>query len=61
MVMMGKVMMAMVMTMVMAMVIVIVIVIIVSDALRQVDWLCQCQRQSVHRLRAFYSPKLPQT
>jgi hypothetical protein len=29
--------------------------------LRQVGWLRQHQRQSFHRLRAFYWPKLPQT
>jgi hypothetical protein len=45
-------MMAMVMAM--AMVLVIVIVIIVSEVLRQVGWLRQCQHHSFYRLRAFY-------
>jgi hypothetical protein len=46
--------MAMAMPMPMAMMLVIVIVIIVSEVLRQVDWLRQCQRQSFYRLRVFY-------
>jgi hypothetical protein len=44
----------MAMAMAMAMVLVIVIVIIVSEVLRQVGWLRQCQHQSFYRLRAFY-------
>jgi hypothetical protein len=44
----------MAMAMAMAMVLVIVRVIIVSEVLRQVDWLHQCQHQSFYRLRAFY-------
>jgi hypothetical protein len=46
--------MAMAMAMAMAMVLVIFIVIIVSEVLRQVGWLCQCQHQSFYRLRAVY-------
>jgi hypothetical protein len=45
---------AMRMAMPIAMVLVIVIVIIVSEVLRQVGWLCQCQHQSFYRLRAYY-------
>jgi len=48
------VMMVMVMAMVMVMV-------MVLEALKRVCWLHQRQRQSLHRLRAFYWPKLPQT
>jgi hypothetical protein len=33
---------------------VLVMVISVPEVLRQVGWLCQRQRQSFHRLRAFY-------
>ena len=44
----------MAMAMAIAMVLVIVIVIIVSELLRQVGWLRQCQHQGFYRLRAFY-------
>jgi len=37
------------------------VMVMVPEALRQVGWLCQRHRQSFHRLRAFYWPKLPQT
>jgi hypothetical protein len=47
-------MVVMAMVMAMAMVLVIVIVIIVSEELRQVDWLRQCQHQGFCRLRAFH-------
>jgi len=53
--------MVMAMVMAMAMVLVIVIVIILSEELRQVGWLRQCQHQTVYRHRAFDLRKLPQT
>jgi len=46
--------MAMTMAIAMAIVMVLVIVIIVPEVLRQVDWQCQSQHQSFHRIRAFY-------
>jgi hypothetical protein len=48
----------MVIVMAMAMVMAMMLV-MVPEALRQVGWLRQ--RQSCHRLRASYRPKLPQT
>jgi hypothetical protein len=51
MVMKAMVLLAMVM---LAMVMVSVSVFKVSEALRQVGWLCQHLHQSFHRLRAFY-------
>jgi hypothetical protein len=43
----------------MAMVMVLVLVIIKTETLGHVGWLRQYQRQSFHRLRAFYWPKIP--
>jgi biopolymer transport protein ExbB/TolQ len=54
------VMMVMVMGLVMVLVMVMVMV-MVQNALSQVGWLRQRQRQSFNRLKAFYRPKLPQT
>jgi len=50
----GPGLMMIVMAMAMAMAMMLVMVIIVPEVLRQVGWLLQCQRQSFHRLRAFY-------
>jgi len=46
--------MAKVMAVVMLMVMVLVMVIKEKEALKQVDWLHQCQQQSFHQLRVFY-------
>jgi len=42
------------------MVVMVMVMVMVPKALSQVGWLCQRQRQSFHRLQAFYWPKLPQ-
>jgi hypothetical protein len=46
------VMMVMVMTVMVMMVMVMMVMVMVPKALSQVGWLCQCQSQSINRLRA---------